>query len=386
MKICMVSTQLKNSSCGIGYYTRMLAEGLARLGHCLTLILPEHEVPDNNTYAKRIIPISCKNTGSHADWLKLAPGIAREVKRAFSEQKFDILYFTQARDALLYRRSDFPGPVLGGVHDYYFAKAPLSPNSFRKDYVDWPKRWIYYQVVKLLECFTYRRVDGLIFNSMGTQKNVVDGYRLSGKNQLVCYYGVNKKEENTLKDNCKEPIILFVGGNLERKGLPAVLRALPSILNRHPEYKLVVVGDYANRDSMERLAADLRVQDKVIFLGYQPNEIVNKWHKRAKIFVMPSLMEGFGIVFLEAMRTGTPVIATRVGGIPEVVTHNENGLIISPNQPDELAQSCIKLLSDSKFYNKLSQGAYSTIHKFPPETMVQSTENYFQTIITQWHS
>ena len=377
MRVCIVSIELKSSSSGIGYYTRMLVEGLAQRGHALTLVIPESEQLNELPNGCQVWPWRYERTGSHANWLGMAPEIARQVKRVCAEQEFDLVYFTQARDALFCRHSVFEGPLLGGVHDDYFAQAPASPTGFRGDYVDWPQRWLYYQVVRVLERVTYGRMDGLIFNSQATEANVTNAFRLSRPARLVCYYGIADATNGQSVRPSKEPIILFVGGNFERKGLPTMLRALPRVLEQHPEYRLVVVGRYTNQVAIQVLAADLGVQDRVLFAGYQDNETVQAWHQRAKVFIMPSLMEGFGIVFLEAMRAWTPVIATRVGGIPEVVRDGENGLLVPPNQPDKLADSCNRLLREADLYGRLTTGARQTMQRFTPQAMIDSTETFF---------
>ena len=220
-------------------------------------------------------------------------------------------------------------------------------------------------------------MDGLIFNSQATEANVTNAFRLSRPARLVCYYGIADATNGQSVRPSKEPIILFVGGNFERKGLPTMLRALPRVLEQHPEYRLVVVGRYTNQVAIQGLAADLGVQDRVLFAGYQDNETVQAWHQRAKVFIMPSLMEGFGIVFLEAMRAWTPVIATRVGGIPEVVRDGENGLLVPPNQPDKLADSCNRLLREADLYGRLTTGARQTMQRFTPQAMIDSTETFF---------
>ena len=172
--------------------------------------------------------------------------------------------------------------------------------------------------------------------------------------------------------------LLFVGGNFERKGLPTLLRALPAILQHHPEYRLVVVGRYTNQNACVQLANDLGVGQQVTFTGYLENDAVQAWHQKAKLFIMPSLMEGFGIVYLEAMRSGTPVIATDVGGIPEVVNEGTNGVMVRPNQPEELAAACLRLLTDEALYKQLSQGATQTLEKFTPDSMITQTETFFE--------
>jgi len=382
MNVCIVSMELKSSTSGIGYYTRMLVDGLAGRGHALTLVIPESERLHESTNACQVRAWKYDRTGSHANWLWMAPEIARQVRRTCSEQEFDVVYFTQARDALFCRESDVTGPLLGGVHDDYFAQAPWSPTGFRRDYVDWPQRWLYYQLVRVLERRTYRRMDGLVFNSRVTEATVTKAFRLQRPARLVCYYGIDGAQEPPA-DAEKEPILLFVGGNFERKGLPTLLRAMPSILQQHPEYRLVVVGRYTNQGASERLAADLGLQDQVLFAGYQDNRSVQAWHRRAKVFIMPSLMEGFGIVFLEAMRAGSPVIATPVGGIPEVVRDGENGLLVPTNQPEQLADTCNRLLSDAKLYDRLASGARQTVQNFTPQAMIGSTESFFEEALSK---
>lgn len=355
----------------------MLVDGLARRGHKLTLLLPETEPLEESASTCQVRTWPIRRSGSHANWLRMAPQIARQVQQACRDQAFDLVYFTQARDALCFRSSKLSGPVLGGVHDDYFAQAPASPFAFRGDYVDWPQRWIYYRLVHSLERFTYRRLQGLIFNSHVTCHNVLRAFGLPAEPHLVCHYGIEPLSADTVSST-KEPILLFVGGNFERKGLPTLLRALPAILQHHPEYRLVVVGRYTNQNACVQLANDLGVGQQVTFTGYLENDAVQAWHQKAKLFIMPSLMEGFGIVYLEAMRSGTPVIATDVGGIPEVVNEGTNGVMVRPNQPEELAAACLRLLTDEALYKQLSQGATQTLEKFTPDSMITQTETFFE--------
>ena len=386
MKVCIVSLEWKSSSSGIGYYTRMLVDGLAQRGHSLTLVVPDSEQLNQLPNGCQTWTWHYERTGSHANWLRMAPEIRRQVKRACSKQQFDLVYFTQARDALFCRRTVFAGPMIGGVHDDYFAQTPWWPTYFRGNYVDWPQRWLYYRIVRTLEQLTYRRMDGLIFNSRATATNVTNAFHLPLSDHLICYYGINADNDHLLPRPEKEPVILFVGGNFERKGLPTLLRAFPQILEQHPEYRLVVVGRYTNQVAIQQLATNLGIDNQVLFVGYQDNETVNTWHQRAKLFVMPSLMEGFGIVFLEAMRTGTPVIASDVGGIPEVVRDNENGVLIPPNEPNVLADRCNRLLYETEWYDRLAKGARQTMQRFTPQAMLESTESYFEDTINRYHS
>jgi hypothetical protein len=92
---------------------------------------------------------------------------------------------------------------------------------------------------------------------------------------------------------------------------------------------------------------------RVQLLGRLPQPQVDRWLQRADIFVAPSLYESFGLIFPEAMRWGTPVIGTRVGGIPEIVTDGETGLLVEPQQPHELAQAIVRLLTNCDLRQRL---------------------------------
>ena len=86
MRVCIVSIQLKTSSSGIGYYTRMLADGLAQRGHSVTLVVPESETPTGVTYGWQVVPFRYRGFRSHADWLGMAPQIARAVGQVCNHQ------------------------------------------------------------------------------------------------------------------------------------------------------------------------------------------------------------------------------------------------------------------------------------------------------------
>ncbi len=378
MRIGIASLEFRSSRSGIGYYARLLVEGLLGSGHEVWLVVPDAEVPGGETDGLRVVPFACGRLNSHASWLAAAQGMARTMEATCRVSGCQIAYFTQARDALLFRPNALRGAVLGGVHDYYFAQTPRSPFALRGKYGDWLTRWTYYQLVRALERRVYRRLDGLLFNSVGTQRGVTAAYGLSGVAQMVCYYGIREMDEVPEVGGHREPVLLFVGGNFERKGLPTVLRALPVVVARHPCVRLVVMGDCSSRTRMEALAQRVGVASAVSFVGYQPNDIIQQWVRKAKLLVMPSLMEGFGIVFLEAMRAGTPVVASPVGGIPEVVRHGRNGLLVPPGQPSALAEACLRLLDDAELYERLASEARGAVSCFSVRSMIETTEVFFR--------
>jgi glycosyltransferase involved in cell wall biosynthesis len=130
------------------------------------------------------------------------------------------------------------------------------------------------------------------------------------------------------------------------KGVGHVIQALPAVLSAVPDAYYVVVGDGDDRGRLERLAVDARVRDHVLFVGTKADEELAGYYQACDAFVMPSRSEGFGIVFLEAMSHGKPVIAANSGATPEVVEDGVTGLLIEYGDVPTLACSLARLLTD----------------------------------------
>lgn len=137
--------------------------------------------------------------------------------------------------------------------------------------------------------------------------------------------------------------ILFVGALHRRKGLDVLLDAMPMILRRVPDARLYVVG---NRDDpgFERGAEERGVAHAAHFVGFVPDP--RTYMLSASVFVLPSRQEGFGNVLTEARECGTPIVATRVGGIPEALSGGRAGLMVEPQAPSELADAIVSVLTD----------------------------------------
>lgn len=137
---------------------------------------------------------------------------------------------------------------------------------------------------------------------------------------------------------------LFVG-RLEphQKGLEPLVRSL-AILPRSVGFELRIIGeDWGGAALVRRLASELGVDDRITLVGRVPRENLLREYAAADLLVMPSLFEPFGIVLLEAMASGLPVVASRVGGIPEVVVDGETGLLVEPGNASEIASAVLRL-------------------------------------------
>ncbi len=141
-----------------------------------------------------------------------------------------------------------------------------------------------------------------------------------------------------------------------------------------------------NLGRMKKLAKNLGIADQVEFLGWIPPDKIHTYYRRASVFVMPSLMEGFGLVFLEAMTQGLPVIGGNIGGTPEVIHNEENGILTSPENSVSLQNAILKLLNDRNIREKIIQNGYRTSEKFSVKIQVHETNKYYQgVLLTQPH-
>jgi glycogen(starch) synthase len=140
------------------------------------------------------------------------------------------------------------------------------------------------------------------------------------------------------------PRVLCVGRLTREKGFDLALAAFAALSPRFPEACLIMAGDGAERRALEATAAQLGLADRVRFVGWVEPERVPDLMNTASVVVVPSREEAFGIVALEAAAMARPVVATRVGGLPEVVVHGQTGLLVEPENPDVLGGALAWLL------------------------------------------
>lgn len=151
----------------------------------------------------------------------------------------------------------------------------------------------------------------------------------------------------------RAPLLVFAGSLVPRKGVTYLLQAMPPILRAFPDYRLVIVGDGSQRAELERQAQNLALGQGVTFTGALSQSDVRQWMQRARLLVLPSIEEGLGVVLLEALACGTPVVASRVGGIPDIVTPAV-GRLVAPGDPGQLAEAVCALLGDPPAWAEMS--------------------------------
>ncbi len=165
------------------------------------------------------------------------------------------------------------------------------------------------------------------------------------------------------------PTVLFVGRLEKRKGLRFLLRAWPSVLERHPRARLVVVGKGRPLEGYRRFAARQGWSPTdVVFAGYVATEDLPRYYQRCDVFCAPNTgQESFGIVLLEAMAAGAPIVASNIPGYRDVVTHGEQGLLVEAQDPEAIAAAIGQLLdsADLRESMRLAGQAKARLYNWP---------------------
>ena len=178
-------------------------------------------------------------------------------------------------------------------------------------------------------------------------------------------------------------LVLFVGRLVTKKGCAHLLHAMRRVQDVEPSARLVVVGDGPLRQSLERLANDLRLRCE--FAGSQPGSVVLEWIRRASLLCIPSITapdggsEGLGMVILEAQASGRPVVGFRSGGIPEAVKDGVTGLLAASGDEEELSRHILRYLQDVVFWKHCSaNGIAWTAERFDLDRQTRKLEGIYE--------
>ncbi len=236
--------------------------------------------------------------------------------------------------------------------------------------------------------FSIQESDGVTAVSRYLKEKTLTNYSLDTEIEVIPNFvdtGFYKPcADDTLRKHFApegEKIMIHTSNFRTVKRVQDTIRIL-KMVNQEVPAKLVLVGDGPERSDCERMARELEVSNKVIFLGKQ--ESLPPILASSDLFLIPSQSESFGLAALEAMSCGLPVVSTSVGGLPEVVNHNENGFIAEIGDVERMARYSIDLLTNEKKYKRFSDNARnSAVTNFDKDKIIPVYENYYEKILSR---
>jgi glycosyltransferase involved in cell wall biosynthesis len=185
--------------------------------------------------------------------------------------------------------------------------------------------------------------------------------------------------------------VLFLAWLHKDKGVLDLLKAIPVVLRSVPEAVFVIAGrGIAGGEGpgpIMELARALRIERSLRFPGWVDGSKKDSLLRQSDVFVLPSYFEALPVGVLEAMACGVPVVATAVGGIPDVIQDRVNGLLIEPGQPEALARAIVTILTDDALRSRLREAAHSDVRKrFSTESVIKDLETLYRELGIQVHS
>ncbi|MDP3912006.1 MAG: glycosyltransferase family 4 protein [Gemmatimonadales bacterium] len=374
MKVGLVSPYDLAVPGGVNSHVHHLADNFLRLGHDVRIIAPSSDVSrlgENEIAIGR--PMSIPAGGSVARML-MAPRLAQPVRRLLREEMFDVVHVHEPLASFL--------PI-------HFLRSSSAVNVGTFHAARDSRARLYTYTRRLLKgCF--RRLDGKIAVSQAAMRLVAPHfpgyYNIIPNGVDVERFSAPHAPIPELDDGMLN--ILFVGRLEKRKGLRYLLRAFARLKSLREEARLIVVGGYnaRQRRGYERWVKATNLRD-VIFAGYAPLDLLPRYHHSAHIFCAPNTgNESQGIVLLEAMAAGCPVVASNIDGFAAVVTDGVEGLLVRPKDPDALAEALLTLADDPALRAQMADRGRERAQHFSWERISRRVLSYYERLHYEKHS
>ena len=300
---------------------------------------PFHEtIAGVEVYRPRVFCLP-KNASLLIDGFSYRAGIRRTVRQVYERFRFDILHVHSAvpdGHGVLLLNHDYDLPVVLSIHgrDIY-STAPKSPLHHR------------------LVGTVLARAERVVVASDKVKKLILDRFPRV-REPIIIPYGIDTAlfassaaARTDAASPCSGPLLLIVGYLIGRKNHKAVISAVSRLRETYPHIRLRIAGFGPEEAALRSLCRQLGVSENVEFLGLCSRERVRHLMSECDVFVMPSWDEAFGIVYIEAMSQGKPVIGSRGEGIADTISDGETGFLVDPDDVDELTAK-IRLVIENK--------------------------------------
>ncbi|MCX5996880.1 MAG: glycosyltransferase family 4 protein [Chloroflexi bacterium] len=366
MKIGLVSPYDYSHPGGVINHVSYLAHHLDLMGHQVKIIAPVRRTGTRYfgvevTAIGRPIPIPYGGTTAR---IPLSPWLPFQVKRVLNREAFDIIHLHEPLIPML---------CLSVLRE---SPAPLNVGTFHACHKGSALYW--------LNRPTMRRLGEKLHGKIAVSKPARDyiskylpaDYRIIPNGVDVHHYQPDGPLRTEFKDDRLN--IFFVGRLEERKGVGDLIRACALVKKDFPEFRLIIAGPGIRLRFYYQMLAKSLVGDNVVFTDYVPFNELPKYYRTADIFCAPATGgESFGIVLIEAMASGTPVVATSIPGYASVLTDGQEGLLAMPENPRSLADALLRLLNDRQARLKMAQNGLATAEQYSWENVSRQVLEYY---------
>jgi len=285
-------------------------------------------------------------------------------------------YLPYSKVALRLKKKNI-APVILTIHSSIAEEIKAKNENVLKQYYFFAKLWInlYYEKKAI------KGLDNIIAVSYALKRKIS---KYVDKESLISVIPngiditlIDKKDNHLL--NIKKPSLLFVGRLVKIKGCDILIEALKFVYPHYPNIKLYVIGNGDQLNSLIKLSSKYDLIENIKFLNYLPDWEKNLYMKSVDICIFPSRYEAFGIVLLEAMACKKPVIAAKIGGIPEILASGESGCLFEEGNAQDLAQKILNMLENPEKMKKMGlYGRNLVENKYQWEDITSKTWNIYK--------
>ena len=375
LNVCFVTPEYFPISGGTGAYVYYLSHNLQKLGYNVHVVARNKQDSEKTVNGIKVHYIKGVGNALTRYW-RFARSASKKLKELNKQNNFDIIHANLPLVPSFAIPKGASKKIVCAVHSTWMGEAIVTKQDNPKELNPNEKSMLRFNfILRSYEKKLMKRSDALIAVSKYTVDELTDLYGIDEKKIHVIYNGVDVEKfkqrpnipelrrEFGLEEDRK--IVLFVGRLYHRKGLETLLRSIPPILEEFKDIRFIISGKgfKQKEESLRNLAKELNIEDYVTFLGYVPDDKLPNVYSFSDIFVLPAIYENFPFAILEAQSTGLPVISTKVGGIPEFLINNENGLLIDPRDPKQLTQSVLALLKDTELAKEMGNRGRKLIEK-----------------------
>jgi glycosyltransferase involved in cell wall biosynthesis len=238
-----------------------------------------------------------------------------------------------------------------------------------------------FKIFKVLDTLIYNRYYKIICVSKQVQVALIEWLPNLQRKSVVISNGVLVSDLSN-RSPIKKYDVLFVGRLTKAKGVDILIKAINILKEKYrKEIRAAIVGKGYLEEELKELVKELGIGEEVEFLGIRSD--IERLMKSTKLFVLTSRWEGLPLTILEAMSSGAGIIATKVGGVPEVIQNGKEGILISPEDPTALARAIAELLKDRELRVKMGINAYKKVkEKYSIEVYSKNILEFYKSLIT----